>query len=578
MENLAVLCLSSAVMVLASPVRAAPAPAPAPDLYSRGMDWLSRYGYLPPPDPRTGRLQTKEGMERAIRQMQRFAGLKETGKLDGDTLKKMSMPRCSLPDIVSTEDMLRKRRRKKRYALSGSRWETTNLRWSVLSYPRLYSSLSQDYVKSIMFHALKVWSDSTNLQFHAVSKDEADRAEIRISFEHSLHDDGYPFDGKGGTLAHAFFPGQADISGDTHFDDEETWTYGAPDGVGTDLFTVAVHEFGHALGLSHSSADPSIMRPYYDGPVGDIAKYTLPTDDLHAIQTLYGINVNRATPPPSGYSTPRLPELPNTPSPRGTIQPNPGYQDRCEGGFDAVANIRGDVFFFKGPHFWRVQRSGSLVSLAPALIRNFWIGLPSGTDKIDAVYERMTDSRIIFFIGSQFWVFKDTVALPGYPRPLSEWGMRTHDGRMVERVEAAFVWAHNGHTYLFSGEEFWRFTENKAHTIPHPDADYPRSASLWKGVPTIPDDIISWGKAGDTYFFKDNSYWVLKSGGMDQDIINPKSTATDWMFCPTPTPAVQYPPTPRCGKCDCDNNKASTFTGPSLLLISILFLCISVVI
>ncbi|MCJ8738261.1 hypothetical protein PDJAM_G00033730 [Pangasius djambal] len=492
MENLAVLCLSSAVMMLASPVRAAP--APAPDLYSRGMDWLSRYGYLPPPDPRTGRLQTKEGMEMAIRQMQRFAGLKETGKLDGDTLKQMSKPRCSLPDIVGTEDMLRKRRRKKRYALSGSRWETTSLRWSVLSYPRLHSSLSQDYVNSIMFHALKVWSDRTNLQFHTVTKDEADRAEIRISFEHSLHDDGYPFDGKGGTLAHAFFPGQADISGDTHFDDEETWTYGAPDGDGTDLFTVAVHEFGHALGLSHSSANPSIMRPYYDGPVGDIARYTLPMDDLLAIQTLYGIKVNRATTPPSGYSTPRLPERPNTPSPRGTIQPNPGYQDRCEGGFDAVANIRGDVFFFKGPHFWRVQRSGSLVSLAPALIRNFWIGLPPGTDKIDAVYERKIDSRIIFFIGSQFWVFKDTVALPGYPRPLSEWGMRTHNGRMVERVEAAFVWAHNGHTYLFSGEEFWRFTENKAHTVTRPDADYPRSASLWKGVPSIPDDIMSWGK------------------------------------------------------------------------------------
>ncbi|XP_053496172.1 matrix metalloproteinase-25 [Ictalurus furcatus] len=574
MENLAVLYLISAVMALASPGSAAP--APAPDLYSRGMDWLSRYGYLPPPDPRTGRLQTKEGMERAIRQMQRFAGLKETGKLDEDTLRQMSVPRCSLPDIVGTEDMLRKRR-KKRYALAGSSWEKTHLRWSVLSYPRLYSSLSKDHVKSILFHALKVWSDNTNLQFDAASEDVADSAEIRISFEHTLHDDGYPFDGKGGTLAHAFFPGQADINGDTHFDDEETWTYGARDGEGTDLFTVAVHEFGHALGLSHSSTNPSIMRPYYQGPVGDVTKYTLPMDDLQAIQTLYGINVNRATPPPSGHST-RLPELPKIPSPTRTTQPNPGHQDRCEGGFDAVANIRGDVFFFKGPYFWRMERSGSLVSLNPALIRNFWIGLPPGTDKIDAVYERKTDSRIIFFIGSKYWVFKDTRALPGYPRPLSEWSMRTRDGRVVEQVEAAFVWAHNGHTYLFSGEEFWRFTENEAQTVPYPDADYPRSASLWKGVPSVPDDIMSWGKAGDTYFFKDNSYWVLKSGGMDQDKVNPKSTATDWMFCPTPTPDIQSPFTPHICKCNCKSNKASTLTGSSLLLISILFQCICVLI
>ncbi|KAL0180117.1 hypothetical protein M9458_025559, partial [Cirrhinus mrigala] len=127
-------------------------------------------------------------------------------------------------------------------------------------------------------------------------------------------------------------------------------------------------------------------------------------------------------------------------------------------------------------------RSGSLVSFHPALIKNFWIGLPPGTNKIDAVYERKTDSRIIFFIGSQYWVFKDTVAVSGYPRPLSDWGLVSQDGSKVTRVDAAFIWAHNGKTYIFSGGEFWS-----------PDADYPRSTSLWKGVPSNPDDVITWG-------------------------------------------------------------------------------------
>lgn len=84
--------------------------------------------------------------------------------------------------------------------------------------------------------------------------------------------------------------------------------------------------------------------------------------------------------------------------------------------------------------------------------------------------------------------------------------------------------------------------------------------------------------AGDTFFFKGNSYWVLKSGRMDHDTVNSKSIATDWMFCPTPTPAVQSPFPPQCPKCPCDKNQASTFTGPSFLLIAILFHCVSVLI
>lgn len=38
-----------------------------------------KYGYLPPSDPSTGQLQAWTAVTKAVRVMQRFAGLKETG-------------------------------------------------------------------------------------------------------------------------------------------------------------------------------------------------------------------------------------------------------------------------------------------------------------------------------------------------------------------------------------------------------------------------------------------------------------------------------------------------------------------
>ncbi|XP_044541327.1 matrix metalloproteinase-17 [Gracilinanus agilis] len=99
------------------------APAPRTEDLSLGVEWLSRFGYLPPPDPVTGQLQTQEELAKAIAAMQRFGGLEATGVLDEATLQLMKTPRCSLPDLTLPGA------RRKRNTPALTKWNKRNLSW-----------------------------------------------------------------------------------------------------------------------------------------------------------------------------------------------------------------------------------------------------------------------------------------------------------------------------------------------------------------------------------------------------------------------------------------------------------------
>merc|ERR1712008_344736 len=121
---------------------------------------------------------------------------------------------------------------------------------------------------------------------------------------------GDPFDGPGGTLAHAFFP---QYGGDAHFDDQEYWTM--EQYTGTNLYQTAAHEFGHSLGLSHSDVRSALMAPFYKGYDFNL---NLDKDDIDAIQSLYG--------EPDKVSNPTEEDTPLTPS----DLPNREDDDLCK--------------------------------------------------------------------------------------------------------------------------------------------------------------------------------------------------------------------------------------------------------
>ncbi|HEY8475665.1 MAG TPA: matrixin family metalloprotease, partial [Chloroflexota bacterium] len=112
------------------------------------------------------------------------------------------------------------------------------------------------------------------------------------------------------------------IEFDMEIDPEWEWTTGSP--VRVDLESVAVHEFGHALGLAHSQDSSAVMyASYSEGSV----KRELTEDDLAGLYALYGTTgeptpTNTPTPTPTPTATPP-PPLPLVPGANLATWPGP---------------------------------------------------------------------------------------------------------------------------------------------------------------------------------------------------------------------------------------------------------------
>ncbi|XP_058745199.1 metalloendoproteinase 4-MMP-like [Vicia villosa] len=254
--------------------------------------YLSRFGYLK--NNKSFNDEFDASFESALIKYQRNLGLQVTGKFDSDTLSQMITPRCGVPDTTNTHhhhhnDDIHNMTHFV-YFPGKPRWSRDNDMPITLTYSfsrdYMIHSLSLQEIRKTFKRAFSKWSIVIPVIF-LESKDYG-FADIKIGFYSGDHGDGEPFDGVLGVLAHSFSP----EIGRLHLDAAETWAvdFGVTKSeVAVDLESVATHEIGHLLGLSHSSVREAVMYPSLR-PRDRRADLNI--DDIKGVQSLYGSNPN----------------------------------------------------------------------------------------------------------------------------------------------------------------------------------------------------------------------------------------------------------------------------------------------
>jgi hypothetical protein len=174
----------------------------------------------------------------------------------------------------------------------GDGWDGPGLGPATVSYVMNQMTVQLDFAsaQSEIRRAMTEWSKVAQIAWQQAANPFGLHT-VNILFATYAHGDGYPFDGPGGVLAHTFYPAPPNpepIAGDLHLDDSENWHIGA----NTDLFSVALHELGLALGLGHSDDPTAVMYQYYRMVT------TLAAPDKAAILTLYAAQPSTVIPPP----------------------------------------------------------------------------------------------------------------------------------------------------------------------------------------------------------------------------------------------------------------------------------------
>ena len=180
------------------------------------------------------------------------------------------------------------------YAVSGYKWASVNVTASFMpdgtttdgGLPsNLMATLNASFAPATwqreFARALQTWADVSPLNFHFVS-DNGAAAGSTGSSQGDTHFGDIRLGGYASSTwaGYTYFPAGGTLGGDEFLSTTVAWKIGTY----PDLYSIFLHESGHAIGLDHSLATPAVMRASISTVFSGLY-----ADDISGSQAIYGV-------------------------------------------------------------------------------------------------------------------------------------------------------------------------------------------------------------------------------------------------------------------------------------------------